>query len=80
MISGVISSLIVGVLLDRFKRYLLIFSLICFGSMAMLIIGYGVFSTYNFYAVAANSMLIGALIVPILPVGCAFAGELTFPM
>jgi hypothetical protein len=70
----------VGVLLDRFKKYLLMLKLICFGSMTMLLIGYGVFSSYNLYAVAFNSMMIGALIVPILPVGCAFAGELTFPM
>jgi len=70
----------VGVLLDKFKKYLLMLKLICFGSMTMLLIGYGVFSSYNLYAVAFNSMMIGALIVPILPVGCAFAGELTFPM
>lgn len=80
VVSGVISSLLFGALLDKYRKYLTTLKTICFGTTFMLLSCYASFIQGSFWIVAASSMLIGTIIVPILPVGCAFAGELTFPM
>lgn len=53
---------------------------ICFGSTILFSIGYASFATGNFWLVAANIVLIGGTLTPMLPVCIAFAGEITFPM
>ena len=80
VVTGVMSSLVFGFLLDKYRRYLLTLRIITFGSLLAFAICYGTFSTFNIWIIGINTMLAGILIVPILPVGTAFAGEVTFPM
>lgn len=80
VISGVIASLVVGFLLDKYRKYILMFRLVCFGSTVIWLACYGIFPSENIYFVAVTTVFIGAFLVPILPVGTAFAGEITFPM
>lgn len=80
VVTGVMSSLVFGFLLDKYRKYLLTLRIISFGSLFVFGICYGTFNTFNIWIIGVNTMLAGILIVPILPVGTAFAGELTFPM
>jgi MFS family permease len=80
VVCGVISSLIFGVMLDKYRKYLQTLKAICYGTTFMLLTCYASFLQGSIWIVGASSMLIGIIIVPILPVGSAFAGELTFPM
>jgi MFS family permease len=80
VLSGVVSSLIFGVLLDKYRKYLATLKVICFGTTIILTACYGTFIQGNYYFVCASAILIGSIMVPMLPVGSAFAGELTFPM
>ncbi len=80
VVTGVISSLIFGYLLDKYRKYLLTLRIISFGSLFVFGICYGTFQTFNIWIIGINTMFAGVLIVPILPVGTAFAGEVTFPM
>lgn len=80
VLSGVISSLVVGALLDKYRKYLLIYRVVCFGSMLVWLACFGIFLTKNIWIVGATAIFIGGFLVPFLPVGTSFAGEITFPM
>lgn len=75
-----ISSIVFGVMLDKYKKFLITFRVICFGTFIVMLSAFASFTTKNFYVVAITAIIIGILLVPFLPVGSAFAGELTFPM
>lgn len=80
IVSGILSSLVIGKLLDKNHRYLLTMRFVCLGSTILFALGYASFSTRNIYIVGANTILDGIVLVPFLPVCIAFAGEITFPM
>lgn len=80
VISGVISSLVTGILLDKYQKYLLTLRIICWGTTLIFVITFTIYVESNDYYLYTMCILIGTLLVPILPVGSAFGGELTFPM
>lgn len=80
VISGVLSALLVGVILDKTSKYLLTMRIICFGSTFLFAVGYVTFATENVYIVGANIIVDGMILVPFLPVCIAYAAEVTFPM
>ena len=80
VVAGVFSSLLFGLLLDKYRKYLLITRILCFGSLIVLAGCFGTFREGSIWIIGASAIVIGILIVPILPVGISFAGELTFPM
>lgn len=80
IISGVISCLIVGRLLDYYYKFLLTLRIVCWGSTAMAIVAIFVFPLGNIYLTAILMVLAGVLILPIIPVCISFACEVTFPM
>lgn len=80
VVFGVVSSLVTGVLLDKYQKYLRTLRLICWGTTLAFIASFSLFYIKSVYCLAAVAITIGVTLVPILPVGSAFAGELTFPM
>lgn len=78
VLFGVIASMITGVLLDKYKKYLLFLRLICFASTVF--IGLLVFTIKaSFFLNTVTVALVGFTMVPILPTGYSFAVELTHP-
>jgi hypothetical protein len=54
--------------------------IICWGTTAVFVITFTVYIEKSDAYLYTMCALIGTLLVPILPVGSAFGGELTFPM
>ena len=54
--------------------------IICWGTTLALVITFSVYVEKSTAYMYTMCVLIGSLLVPILPVGSAFGGELTFPM
>jgi MFS family permease len=80
IIAGVLSSLLFGVLLDKFRKYSLILKIICVGSCVVLSSFYPIMLTGSKLFVFIIAVVFGMILVPFLPVGTAYAGEITFPM
>jgi len=80
VISGVIGCLITGAYLDKSRKYLLTLKAICWGSTLLFIAAFTIYLEKNIYFIGTICIMIGLTITPILPLGSAFAGELTFPM
>jgi len=80
ILSGVITAFIVGIILKRTKKNLLITR--TFSFFALLIISFNLALMYfelPKYLFLVNSIFIGASLIPIVPVLINFAGEITFP-
>ena len=80
VIAGVSVSLVSGVLLDKYRKYLRTLRIICWGATVVFALAYSIFIFKSFWFLCIIATIIGGVLVPILPVGSAFAGELTFPM
>jgi hypothetical protein len=77
---GVCSSVINGVLLKCYNKFLLMVRIQCFGTFFFLGCAVYLFQT-SYLRVLALIMIIGAVfLVPVIPIGIAFAAELTFPV
>lgn len=79
-IVGVISSLVVGGVLQKTQKYLITTRLICV--MVTLMVAVAIFTvpSGNHVAVGVNLMFLGMFMVPIIPVSMNFASEITFPL
>jgi hypothetical protein len=76
---GVVSSMVNGILLKFFHKFLLMVRIQCFGTALFLLCAVYLFQT-EYQRILALNMIIGAVfLVPIIPIGIAFAAELTFP-
>jgi len=80
VIAGVTNSIVIGLLLDKYQRYLLSMRATCIFSAVLFACGYFAFTIKNNYVVGINVALDGAALIPFLPVCIAFAAEVTFPM
>ena len=78
--SGVISCMVVGVLLDRFNKFLLTLRVVCFGTTVVAMICTGVFPMNKVKITSGLMVLAGLILLPIIPVCISFASEVTFPM
>jgi hypothetical protein len=79
ILVGVFTSIIVGVILNKYQKYLLMSRLSAWGTFILLAV-----CTYTFYTkdrilIAVNLIITAIALIPIIPVGIDFAGELTFP-
>ncbi len=52
----------------------------CFGCAIVLFIAIGTFKTKDVKVISVNMILAAMFLVPIIPVGIAFANELTYPL
>lgn len=80
IVSGVVGSIVISILLDRYHKYKL--SLILLGFLSVLSITAGCFSlpSKNVGLFVANVAFIGFSGIPIAPLGNALAVELTYPV
>lgn len=77
---GVFSSMVNGALLKRYSRYLLMLRVFCFGTTGLLLTVM-VLAPEDLKMIIAVTMIIGAMfLVPTIPIGIAFANEVSHPM
>lgn len=75
---GVVSSMINGILLKCFRKFLWMTRIYCFGTSIFLCIAGALFST-TLKLVVGVVMIVGAMfLIPMIPIGIAFAAELTW--
>ncbi len=79
IISGIVGSVIAGMLLDRFQRFKLTLILTILVAILANILIFMTLSTGNVFLFSLNIALNGIGIVPVSPISYAFAVELTFP-
>jgi len=80
ILSGVIGSFVYGVLLDKYNRYKLTMSVICFSAIFSFGLAFWTLPSRNVGLFAVNLVLVGISVLPIIPVAFAFSVELTFPL
>jgi len=80
IVAGVISTMIIGILLDKTKKYLFILRLTTFMSFFSTAIAYFILPLNNTVLCIIVITVVGFCLVPIMAVGFAFATELTHPI
>jgi hypothetical protein len=82
LVSGILSAPFIGILLDRTRKYILIFRIICVSMTTSLIIAYATLQYRDkyFYLTLANVAVIGFFAVAFVTAALQFACELTFPI
>jgi len=79
IITGIVSSLTAGFLLNRFHKYKVMVVISAIGSFVLIAVCIGVIQTEDVLIIAINLICAAFFLVPIIPVSIDFAGELTFP-
>ena len=80
ILAGVVSSFVVSTMVDKTKKYLLFYRVL---SIASLVFAGGIaitLPTRKVFWVNINIALLGASLVPIIPLGFSFSVELTHPV
>ena len=77
---GIVFALLLGVVLDRTHRFLLMLRCLCFGMFISTFCSLFTFPSQIFPLVSINIGVAGLVLLPIVPVGIAFGVELTFPL
>lgn len=77
--SGMIGSLVIGILLDKFQKYKLSFVIICFMTFTLISSTFLTLPSGNTILFAINMAVYGLFAVPLLPLSFAFSVELTYP-
>ncbi|CDW80057.1 UNKNOWN [Stylonychia lemnae] len=77
---GVVGSFIFGILLDKYAKYKLVTNLISSLACLSLALAFWTLPSSNVILLTVNLAFIGFFITPIIPIGYAFAVELTFPV
>lgn len=76
---GVVTSMIAGVILNKYQKYLMMTRLSAWGTFILLSLCIYTFYTKDRVLIAVNLVVTAVALIPIIPVGIDFAGELTFP-
>ena len=79
ILMGVIASMVAGILLNKYHKYLLMTRISAFGSFMLVGLALITFQTKNVLLIIINMVVAATCLVPVIPVGIDFAGELTFP-
>lgn len=77
---GVLSSMINGVLLRLFKKYLLMVRVYCWGTGILMTSLIFVLPHGNILLITVMMVIGAVFLVPTIPIGIAFANELSYPM
>ena len=73
VVVGIFMSMIAGVILNKYHKYLLMTRLSAFGTTFLLGICIYSFYTKNLILIAINIIIAAVAIIPIIPVGIDFA-------
>jgi FLVCR family feline leukemia virus subgroup C receptor-related protein len=76
---GVAASMVAGIVLNKYHKYLLMTRLAAFGTFILLGTALITYQTRNVTLITVNMIIAAACMVPVIPVSIDFAGELTFP-
>lgn len=79
ILVGVITSMLVGVLLNKYQKYLLMTRLSAWGTFVLLSLCIYTFYTQDRVLLAVNLVVTAIALIPIIPVGIDFSAELAFP-
>ena len=79
ILVGVITSMIVGVLLNKYQKYLLMTRLSAWGTFVLLSVCIYTFYTQDRILIAVNLVVTAIALIPIIPVSIDFSAELAFP-
>ena len=79
-VLGLAMSFVSGMLIQRKQLFRTMMRFSCFGTAIILISGAYVFTTQLNDVIVVQTLMIGVVIVPIIPVGINFSAELTFPI
>jgi hypothetical protein len=79
-VLGLMMSFCSGILIQRKQKFRAMMRFSCIGTTIVLSIGTYLFTTTKTDLIAVAVLFIGLVIVPIIPVGINFSGELTFPI
>jgi sugar phosphate permease len=80
LISGLVSSMVFGSILGKFKCYRLVFRIITIGSFIFLLNTFFTLPTRNNVLFALNMTFLGMTLIPIIPVSLDFSVILTEPV
>jgi len=80
VICGVISSISVGIMLQKTSKYLITIRVVCFSTFLCFIFGGIILPLGHFSPTCIFCGLLGASLVPIIPCSMNLGQELTFPM
>lgn len=76
---GVIFSMVAGILLNKYHKYLLMVRLSAGLTFAIIGLALITFQTRNVWLISINMVLGACCLVPVIPVSIDFTAELTFP-
>jgi hypothetical protein len=76
---GVVASMVAGIVLNKYHKYLLMVRLAAFGTAIILGLALFTYGTKNVDLISVNMIAGACCMVPIIPVSIDFSAELTFP-
>lgn len=79
IVVGVICSIIMGRVLDRTQKYLLVFRVFCLLALISSALSPPTMYTKNIPVMFANDLFMGMSFIPVIPIGFSFAAEVTYP-
>lgn len=80
ILTGIVSSFIVSSTIDKTKRFLLAYRLLSFAGLIIWMTMYITLPLGKTFWLSLNLGLLGAALVPIVPLGFSFSVELTHPV
>ena len=80
ILSGLVSSFILSGYVDRSKNYLGTFSKLCICTLLATLCMFATLKSKQMLFFLPNAILLGAVLVPIIPLGFSFSTEITFPI
>lgn len=76
---GVVASMVAGVILNKYHKYLLMVRVSAAGASILMGLALFTFTTHNVTLITANMIVGACFLVPVIPVSIDFSAELTFP-
>lgn len=80
VVFGVLSSMCIGIFLQKTSKYLIVIRCVCFGTFTLLILAAAILPLGHFWPTAFTCGILGSCIVPVIPASMGLGAELTFPM
>lgn len=79
IMMGVVASMVAGVVLNKYHKYLVMIRVSAFGTALLLGLALLTFTTHNVTLITVNMIVGACCLVPVIPVSIDFSAELTFP-
>ena len=80
ILAGIVGSFVIGIILDKTQKYLLIYRILCASSLVFAVGFVWTLPSQKLYLLCINIFLLGLALLPIISVGFGFSVELAFPV